>query len=113
MAPGATIPNTPGSRRSTEGLGDIGRGIQAKTLQITPFIVSRNRNGGFTLGYMHEKPDFRIAIVVGVTLAFMIAIGNLYWQVEHLRTENANLRQSIVSEVNKIAETATQAANSS
>jgi hypothetical protein len=62
---------------------------------------------------MQEKPDFRLAIVVGVTLAFLIAIGNLYWQVERLRTENATLRQSIIGEVTKIAETATQAANSS
>ena len=36
---------------------------------------------------MQEKPDFRIAVVVGVTLAFLIAIGNLYWQVEHIRAD--------------------------
>jgi hypothetical protein len=60
---------------------------------------------------MNEKPDFRIAIVVGVTLAFLIAIGNLYWQMEHMRAEMANLRQSIVAEVTKLTEAATQAAN--
>jgi len=62
---------------------------------------------------MQEKPDFRIAIVVGVTLAFLIAIGNLYWQVEHMRTDMATLRQSIIAEVTKIADTATRAANES
>src|SRR5882724_11587751 len=62
---------------------------------------------------MQEKPDFRIAIVVGVTLAFLIAIGNLYWQVEHMRTDMATLRQSIITEVTKIADTATRAANES
>jgi hypothetical protein len=62
---------------------------------------------------MQEKPDFRIAIVVGVTLAFMLAIGNLYWQMEHMRTDMATLRQAIISEVTKIADTATRAANDS
>ncbi len=62
---------------------------------------------------MQEKPDFRIAIVVGVTLAFLIAIGNLYWQVEHMRTDMVTLRQSIITEVTKIADTATRAANES
>jgi len=62
---------------------------------------------------MQEKPDFRIAVVVGVTLAFLIAIGNLYWQVEHIRAEMVNLRQGIIGEVSKIAATATQAANNS
>src|SRR6266568_172594 len=62
---------------------------------------------------MQEKPDFRIAIVVGVTLAFLIAIGNLYWQVEHMRTDMLTLRQSIIAEVTKIADTATRAANES
>jgi hypothetical protein len=62
---------------------------------------------------MQEKPDFRIAIVVGVTLAFLIAIGNLYWQVEHMRTDMLTLRQSIITEVTKIADTATRAANES
>src|SRR5882724_11221064 len=55
---------------------------------------------------MQDKPDLRIAVLVGVTLAFLIAIGNLYWQLEHTRTELAGLRQSILSEVTK----ATQAA---
>src|SRR6185436_13150678 len=62
---------------------------------------------------MQEKPDFRIAVIVGVTLAFLLAIGNLYWQVERMRTEMATLRQSIISEVTKIADTATKAANNS
>ena len=62
---------------------------------------------------MQEKSDFRIAIVVGVTLAFLIAIGNLYWQVEHMRTDMLTLRQSIIAEVTKIADTATRAANES
>jgi hypothetical protein len=62
---------------------------------------------------MHEKPDLRIAVVVGVTLAFLIAIGNLYWQVERMRVEMANLRQTIVGEVAKMAQAATQAVNAS
>jgi hypothetical protein len=52
---------------------------------------------------MQEKPDLRIAVLVGVTLAFLIAIGNLYWQLEHTRAEMTNLRQSILSEVSKVA----------
>src|SRR6266566_3590749 len=55
---------------------------------------------------MQEKPDFRIAVIVGVTLAFLIAIGNLYWQLEHTRTELANVRQSILSEVTKVTQAA-------
>src|SRR5439155_10609630 len=51
---------------------------------------------------MQEKPDLRIAVLVGVTLAFLIAIGNLYWQLEHTRAEMTNLRQSILSEVSKV-----------
>jgi hypothetical protein len=56
---------------------------------------------------MQEKPDLRIAVLVGVTLAFLIAIGNLYWQLEHTRTELATLRQSILSEVTKVTQAAT------
>ena len=41
-------------------------------------------------------------MLVGVTLAFLIAIGNLYWQLEHTRAEMTNLRQSILSEVSKV-----------
>src|SRR5438874_7057745 len=59
---------------------------------------------------MKEKPDLRIAALVGVTLAFLIAIGNLYWQEEHTRSEMANLRQSILRDVAKLTEAAKQAA---
>src|SRR5258708_19587616 len=52
---------------------------------------------------MQEKPDLRIAVLVGVTLAFLIAIGNLYWQLEHTRAEMTTLRQSILSDVSKVA----------
>ncbi len=55
---------------------------------------------------MQEKPDLRIAVLVGVTLAFLIAIGNLYWQLEHTRAELANLRHSILSEVTKVTQAA-------
>jgi hypothetical protein len=41
----------------------------------------------------------------------LIAIGNLYWQVEQMRGEMVNLRQGILSEVTKLADTATKAAN--
>src|SRR5258708_23741667 len=58
---------------------------------------------------MQEKPDLRIAVLVGVTLAFLIAIGNLYWQLEHTRAEMANLRQSILKEVSQVTTAATQA----
>jgi hypothetical protein len=60
---------------------------------------------------MNDKPDVKIAILVGIVLAFMIAIGNLYFQMEHTRTEMANLRQSIISQVAKLSEAAEKAAN--
>ena len=63
---------------------------------------------------MQEKSDvLRIALNVGVLLFFLIAIGSLYWQVERMQTDIVDLRQSIITEVKKIAETATQAASSS
>jgi hypothetical protein len=63
---------------------------------------------------MQEKPDLlRIGLNVGVLLFFLIAIGNLYWQVERMQTDIVDLRQSIITEVKKIAETATQAASNS
>lgn len=62
---------------------------------------------------MSDKPDIRIAILVGIVLAFLIAIGNLYFQMEHTRTEVANLRQSIVSEVAKLSEAAEKVASNS
>jgi len=57
---------------------------------------------------MPEKPDLRLAAVFGVVAGFLIAVGNLYWQLERTRTEVTNLRQSIVTEVAKLSE-ATQA----
>jgi hypothetical protein len=57
---------------------------------------------------MRPKTDVAIAVVVGLTLAFLIAIGNLYLQVGHLRTEMANLHDAILSEVSKVTEAATQ-----
>ena len=63
---------------------------------------------------MQEKSDLlRIALNVGVLLFFLITIGNLYWQVERMQTDIVDLRQSIITEVKKIAETATQAASNS
>jgi hypothetical protein len=63
---------------------------------------------------MQEKSDLlRIALNVGLLLFFLIAIGNLYWQVERMQTDIVDLRQSIITEVKKIAETATQAASNS
>ena len=63
---------------------------------------------------MQEKSDLlRIALNVGVLLLFLIVIGNLYWQVERMQTDIVDLRQSIITEVKKIAETATQAASNS
>ena len=53
---------------------------------------------------MSEKPEVKIAILVGITLAFMIAIGNLYWHMEHMRTEMAGLRHSLADEVAQLTE---------
>jgi hypothetical protein len=60
---------------------------------------------------IQDKPDLRIAAVAGVAAGFLIAVGNLYWQLEQTRTEMSNLRQSIVAEVTKLTAAATQAAN--
>ena len=63
---------------------------------------------------MQEQSDrLRIALNVGVLLFFLIAIGNLYWQVERMQTDIVDVRQSIITEVKKITETATQAASNS
>src|SRR5262249_51444412 len=55
---------------------------------------------------MLEKPDLRIAAVVGVTLTFLLTVGNLYWQVDRMRGEMTNLRQSVVAEVTKLTQAA-------
>ena len=60
---------------------------------------------------MEERSDFRTAIIFGVTAGFLIAVGNLYWQLEKTRTELANLRLSTQSEVTKLSEEAHQVAN--
>jgi hypothetical protein len=57
---------------------------------------------------MPDKPDLRLAAIFGVVAGFLIAVGNLYLQLERTRTEMSNLRQSIVTEVAKLSE-ATQA----
>src|ERR1700726_2963853 len=53
---------------------------------------------------MSEKPEIRIAVLVGITIAFVIAIGNLYWHMEHLRTEMASLRHTLVDDIAKLTE---------
>jgi len=58
---------------------------------------------------MEDKADFRIAIVIGVSAGVFIAIGNLYWQQERMRTEIVNLRQSIQTEFTKLNEASHQA----
>src|SRR5215831_11541577 len=60
---------------------------------------------------MFEKPDVKIAVVVGVTLALLIAIGNLYWHMERMRVEMATLRSSILDDASKRIEAAVHAAN--
>jgi chromosome segregation ATPase len=60
---------------------------------------------------MSEKPDVRIAVLVGITLAFMIAVGNLYWHMEHMRTEMASLRHTLVDEVAKLSAAANNVNN--
>jgi hypothetical protein len=55
---------------------------------------------------MSEKPEIKIAVLVGITLAFIIAIGNLYWHMEHMRTEMASLRHTLVEDVAKLTEAA-------
>jgi hypothetical protein len=53
---------------------------------------------------MSEKPDVKIAVLVGITLAFVIAIGNLYWHMEHMRTEMTSLRHTIVDDIAKLTD---------
>src|SRR3982074_1933346 len=53
---------------------------------------------------MSEKPEVKIAVLVGITLAFLIGIGNLYWHMEKMRGEMASLRHSILDEVTKLTE---------
>ncbi len=58
-----------------------------------------------------DQADVRkIAMLVGVVLAMVFAIGNLYWQMLQVRAEMGNLRESIISEVTKLAEATEQAA---
>jgi hypothetical protein len=58
---------------------------------------------------MHDKPDLKIAVAFGIAAGFLIAVGNLYFQLERTRTEMANLRQSILTEVTKLSEVTQQA----
>jgi len=58
---------------------------------------------------MHEKPDLKIAVIFGIAAGFIIAVGNLYWQLEQTKTEMANLRQSVLTEVTKLGEVTLQA----
>lgn len=57
---------------------------------------------------MQDKTDVKIAVVVGIALGLLIAIGNLYLQVGRLHGEISNLRDSILSEVSKLTEAANQ-----
>jgi hypothetical protein len=52
----------------------------------------------------------KIAMLIGVVLAVVVAVGNLYWQVLQMRTEMGNLRESILSEVTKLSDAAEKAA---
>jgi hypothetical protein len=61
---------------------------------------------------MFEKPDVKIAVLVGIALALLIAIGNLYWHMERMQTEMTGLRHTILDEVTKLT-SATNQANSS
>jgi DNA repair exonuclease SbcCD ATPase subunit len=62
---------------------------------------------------MFEKPDVKIAVLVGITLAFLLAIGNLYWHMEHMRVEMASLRHSVLDEVTKLTDATHQAQTNS
>ena len=53
---------------------------------------------------MSDKPEIKIAVLVGITLAFVIAVGNLYWHMERMQTEMASLRHTLVDEVAKLSE---------
>lgn len=46
------------------------------------------------------------AVLIGASVAFLIAIGHLYWSVDHLRSDVAALRQSVVTEIAKLRVTA-------
>jgi hypothetical protein len=50
----------------------------------------------------------RSAVLIGASVAFLIAIGHLYWSVDHIRSDVAALRQSIVTELAKIRVTTAQ-----
>jgi len=53
---------------------------------------------------MQDGPDYRIAVVIGVTAGFIIAVGNLYWQLDRTQNELSSLRSTTASEVSKLAE---------
>ncbi len=58
-----------------------------------------------------DQADVRkIAMLIGVVFAVMVAIGNLYWQMLQMRAEMGNLRESILSEVTKLSQATEQAA---
>lgn len=60
---------------------------------------------------MEDGPDYRIALVFGVTAGFILAVGNLYWQLDKTQTELTNLRFSTQSEVTKLGEATSKAAS--
>jgi hypothetical protein len=56
---------------------------------------------------METPPDnTKSAVLIGASVAFLIAIGHLYWTVDRLRSDVTALRQSIVAELAKIRVTA-------
>jgi hypothetical protein len=57
---------------------------------------------------MHPKTDVGIAVLVGVALAFLIAVGYLFMQVGHLQNEIAGLHDSILTDVSKVTAAAIQ-----
>jgi predicted nucleic acid-binding Zn-ribbon protein len=44
----------------------------------------------------------KTAVMFGLALAFLVAIANLYWQFERMRTEMAGLHQTIATEMTKL-----------
>lgn len=59
---------------------------------------------------IENKGSTKTAILAGAVIAFLIAIGHLYWQVDRMSTDIVTLRQSVVGELTKIRAAATSPA---
>src|SRR2546428_2845487 len=53
-----------------------------------------------------DEPNTKTAMFAGATIAFLIAIGHLYWQVDRVRSDVVDLRGTITTEFKKLRESA-------